>query len=138
MSTSKIKYLGELQTEAIHLKSGKSIETDAPVDNNGKGSAFSPTDLAATSLGLCAITVMSIPAEKNGLTFKGSEVEITKIMSADAPRRIAKIIVDFNLVSTPALSPEEKLRYERIGRACPVALSLHPDIEQDMRFNWQN
>jgi len=138
MSTSKIKYLGGLSTEAVHLRSGKAIDTDAPVDNNGKGEAFSPTDLAATSLGACAITVMSIAAEKAGHEFKGSEVSITKVMSADAPRRISKIIAEFTLQSEPALSAEEKQRYERVGRTCPVALSLHPDIEQEMVFNWQN
>lgn len=138
MSTSKIKYLGGLSTEAVHLKSGKTIDTDAPVDNNGKGEAFSPTDLAATSLGACAITVMGIAAEKAGHEFKGSEISITKVMSADAPRRISKVIAEFSLQTEPALNAEEKARYERVGRTCPVALSLHPDIEQEMIFNWQN
>lgn len=138
MSTSKIKYLGGLSTEATHLKSGKTIDTDAPVDNNGKGGAFSPTDLTATSLGACAITVMSIAAEKAGHDFKGSEINITKIMSAEAPRRIAKVVADFNLVSEPPLTADEKERYERVGKTCPVALSLHPDIEQEMIFNWAN
>ncbi len=137
MSTSKIKYLGGLSTEAVHLRSGKAIDTDAPVDNNGKGEAFSPTDLAATSLGACAITVMSIAAEKAGHEFKGSEISITKVMSADSPRRISKIIAEFHLKSEPALSREEQERYERVGRTCPVALSLHPDIEQEMVFNWE-
>ncbi len=137
MSTSKIKYLGGLSTEAVHLRSGKAIDTDAPVDNNGKGEAFSPTDLAATSLGACAITVMSIAAEKAGHEFKGSEISITKVMSADSPRRISKVIAEFQLKSEPALSREEQERYERVGRTCPVALSLHPDIEQEMVFNWE-
>lgn len=138
MITSKIKYLGGLSTEAVHLKSGKAIDTDAPVDNNGKGEAFSPTDLTATSLGACAITVMSIAAEKAGHEFKGSEISITKIMSTDAPRRIARVIAEFSLKSEPALTVEEKERYERVGRNCPVALSLHPGIEQEMIFNWEN
>lgn len=138
MSTSKIKYLGGLSTEAVHLKSGKSILTDAPTDNNGKGEAFSPTDLTATSLGTCAITVMSISAEKAGHEFVGSEISITKIMSAEAPRRITKVVAEFNLVSEPKLSKEEQERYERVGRTCPVALSLHPDIEQEMIFNWKD
>lgn len=138
MSTAKIKYLGGLSTEAMHLKSGEVIKTDAPVDNNGKGEAFSPTDLTATSLGACAITVMSIAAEKAGHEFKGSEVGITKVMSADAPRRITKVVVEFNLQSEPALSQDEKERYERVGKTCPVALSLHPDIEQELIFNWTN
>lgn len=137
MSTSKIKYLGGLSTEAVHLKSGKQIETDAPTDNNGKGEAFSPTDLAATSLGGCAITVMGIAAQKAGHEFKGSEISITKVMSADAPRRIVKIKAELDLEVSPALSLEEKERYERVGKNCPVALSLHPDIEQEMIFNWK-
>lgn len=138
MSTSKVSYLGDLSTEAVHLKSGNKIITDAPTDNNGKGEAFSPTDLAATSLGSCAMTVMSIAAEKAGHSFKGTAISITKIMSTDAPRRIVKIIAEFNLVSNPKLSDEDKKRYERVGRTCPVSLSLHPDIEQEMIFNWKN
>lgn len=138
MSTSNIQYLGGLSTKAVHIKSGKSIDTDAPVDNNGKGEAFSPTDLTATSLGACAITVMSIAAEKAGHEFRGSEVSITKIMSADAPRRISRIVAEFTLRCEPALSSEERERYERVGRTCPVALSLHPDINQEMIFNWEN
>jgi putative redox protein len=136
MSTSKIQYLGGLSTAATHLKSGKVIDTDAPVDNNGKGEAFSPTDLTATSLGACAMTVMSIAAEKAGHEFRGSEVSITKVMSADAPRRITKVVVEFTMQSSPALTEEEKARYERVGKTCPVALSLHPDIEQDLIFHW--
>lgn len=138
MSTSKIKYLGGLSTEAIHLKSGNVIVTDAPTDNNGKGEAFSPTDLTATSLGACAITVMSIAAEKAGHEFAGSEIAITKIMSAEAPRRIVKVVAEFSLASEPKLTRDEQERYERVGRACPVALSLHPDIEQEMIFNWKD
>ncbi|MFS0490434.1 OsmC family protein [Leadbetterella byssophila] len=138
MSTAKIVYKGGLNNVATHLASGKSIETDAPVDNNGRGEAFSPTDLTATSLGACAMTVMSIAAEKAGHEFKGSEVSITKVMSADAPRRIVKVKVEFSLISEPVLSAEEKERYERVGRTCPVALSLHLDIEQEFIFNWQN
>ena len=138
MSTSKITYLGGLRTQLVHLQSGDKVITDAPTDNNGKGEAFSPTDLAATTLGTCAITVMSIAAEKVDLSFKDTEVAITKIMSADSPRRIVKIVAEFNLISSQILSPEDKSRYERVGRSCPVALSLHPDIEQEMIFNWKS
>ncbi len=138
MKTAKIKYLGGLSTEAIHLRSEKSIVTDAPLDNNGKGEAFSPTDLAATSLGCCAITVIGIAAQKEGHEFKNSEIEITKIMSSEAPRKIQKIIVEFALTCEPSLTESEKKRYERVAHTCPVALSLHPDIEQEMLFNWRN
>jgi len=93
MPTSKIIYLGGLRTQATHLQSNESILTDAPVDNNGKGEAFSPTDLAATSLGNCAITIMGIMANREGVEFNGSEIEVTKIMSNDAPRRIAKLLL---------------------------------------------
>ncbi len=138
MKTAKIKYLGGLSTEALHIRSGKSILTDAPVDNNGKGEAFSPTDLAATSLGCCAMTIIGIAAQKDGHEFKSSEIEITKIMTAEAPRKIQKILVEFELTCEPALTESEKKRYERVAHTCPVALSLHPDIEQEMIFNWQN
>lgn len=138
MKTAKIKYLGGLSTEALHIRSEKSILTDAPVDNNGKGEAFSPTDLAATSLGCCAMTIIGIAAQKDGHEFKSSEIEITKIMTAEAPRKIQKILVEFELTCEPALTESEKKRYERVAHTCPVALSLHPDIEQEMIFNWQN
>lgn len=138
MKTAKITYLGGLSTEALHIRSGKNILTDAPVDNNGKGEAFSPTDLAATSLGCCAITIIGIAAQKEGHEFKNSEIEITKIMTAEAPRKIQKIIVEFELTCEPSLTESEKKRYERVAHTCPVALSLHPDIEQEMIFNWQN
>jgi putative redox protein len=136
MQTSKITYLGDLRTDSVHLKSEKTYITDAPVDNNGKGEAFSPTDLAATSLGNCAITVMSIAAQKEAVEFKGTEVFITKIMSTDSPRRISEIKVEFKMQASPVLSDDQKARYERVAHSCPVALSLHPDIKQDMSFEW--
>lgn len=136
MSTAKITYLGGLSNEAVHLNSGKTIETDAPVDNNGKGEAFSPTDLTATSLGACAMTIMGIAAEKAGHDFTGSEIAVTKVMTADAPRRIAKVVVEFAMKSTVSLSQEEKERYERVAHSCPVALSLHPEIVQEFTFFW--
>jgi putative redox protein len=137
MKTSAITYLGQLRTEATHLRSAKSLITDAPVDNNGKGEAFSPTDLAATSLGSCAMTIVGIAAEKAGHDFKHSEVSITKIMTDEAPRKIKKIQVEFTFRCEPALSETEKNRYQRLAQTCPVALSLHPDIEQSMTFIWQ-
>jgi putative redox protein len=138
MKTSNIKYLGELRTSATHLRSNESIVTDAPIDNNGKGEAFSPTDLAATALGSCAITVMSIAAQNAGHEFKNSQVQITKIMTGEAPRKIKKIIIEFDLTCEPALDAEAKKRYERVAQTCPVSLSLHPDLEQEMVFNWLN
>lgn len=136
MPTSKIVYLGDLRTQATHLQSNETIITDAPVDNNGKGEAFSPTDLAATSLGSCAMTIMGIMAKREGIDFSGSEIEVTKIMSAEAPRRIAKVIVDFTMKTPEALSEEIQAKYVRAAHTCPVKLSLHPDIEQVFNFNW--
>ncbi len=136
MQTSSIKYLGDLRTESTHLKSGKTYITDAPVDNNGKGEAFSPTDLASTSLGNCAITIMGIAAGKEEIDFAGTELKITKIMSAEPPRKIAKIIVEFDMKSNVVLTEDQQKRYERLAHSCPVALSLHPDLVQEMIFNW--
>jgi uncharacterized OsmC-like protein len=136
MPTSKIVYLGNLRTQATHLQSNETIITDAPVDNNGKGEAFSPTDLAATSLGNCAMTIMGILANREGIEFIGSEIEVTKIMSAEAPRRIAKVIVDFTMKTPKALSEEVQAKYVRAAHTCPVSLSLHPEIEQVFNFNW--
>ena len=136
MPTSKIVYLGDLRTQATHLQSNETIITDAPVDNNGKGEAFSPTDLAATSLGNCAMTIMGILAKREGIEFIGSEIEVTKIMSAEAPRRIVKVIVDFTMKTPKALSEEVQAKYVRAAHTCPVSLSLHPEIEQVFNFSW--
>lgn len=136
MPTSKIVYLGDLRTQATHLQSNETIITNAPVDNNGKGEAFSPTDLAATSVGSCAMTIMGIMAKREGVDFSGSEIEVTKIMSAEAPRKIAKVIVDFTMKTPEALSEEVQAKYVRAAHTCPVSLSLHPDIEQVFNFSW--
>ncbi len=136
MPTSKIVYLGDLRTQATHLASTQQITTDAPVDNNGKGEAFSPTDLAATSLGSCAMTIMGIVARRDEIDFAGSEVEITKIMSTELPRKIARIEVNFTMRTPEVLSDEVKAKYVRTAHTCPVALSLHPDIEQVFNFEW--
>jgi uncharacterized OsmC-like protein len=136
MPTSKITYLGELRTQATHLQSGTEIITDAPTDNHGKGEAFSPTDLTATSLGSCAMTVMGIAARRDEIDFTGSQVEVTKVMSAELPRKIVKIEVTFTMQTPEELREEIKQKYIRIAHTCPVALSLHPDLEQVFNFNW--
>lgn len=138
MPTSKIIYLGGLRTTATHLQSSEQIITDAPVDNFGKGEAFSPTDLAATSLGSCAMTVMGIAAQRDNIDFEGSEIFITKIMSSSAPRRIARIEVNFKMKTEETLSEEMQKKYVRIAHTCPVSLSLHPEIEQVFTFEWAN
>ena len=138
MATSKIIYLGDLRTSALHLQSSEQIITDAPVDNFGKGEAFSPTDLAATSLGSCAMTVMGIAAQRDNIDFEGSEISVTKIMSSNTPRRIVRIEVNFSMKTKEILSDEMKKKYVRIAHTCPVSLSLHPEIEQIFTFEWEN
>lgn len=133
--TSKITYLGDLRTSSIHLQSGSEILSDAPKDNHGKGEAFSPTDTVANALGSCMISIMGIKAMQADLDMRGSTVEVTKIMQAE-PRKIAKIGIVINMT----LNADEKTRtiFERAAMTCPVFLSLHPDIEKDVVFNWPN
>ncbi|HUH29125.1 OsmC family protein [Gelidibacter sp.] len=131
--TSKVVYLGDLRTECTHLKSGNTFITDAPLDNNGKGLAFSPTDTVATGLASCMMTVMGIKARDMGVDMTGTTSEVTKIMASN-PRRIAKIEVHMNL---PFVAEDKtKKILENTGRTCPVLYSLHPDIEKDITFKW--
>lgn len=134
MATSKITYQGELRTTCIHLQSGTEILTDAPTDNHGKGEAFSPTDLVATALGSCMVSIMAIKTRDLDLELKDSTLEVTKIMQAE-PRKIAKIVVVLNM--SIATSDKNKTILERAAMACPVLLSLHPDIEKEVTFNWR-
>jgi putative redox protein len=134
MKTSKIVYSGNLRTEATHLKSGKTIITDAPVDNNGKGEAFSPTDLLATSLGCCMVTIMGIVANNNNIGIDGTSIEITKIMESN-PRRVSEVIVEFKMNGN-AYSDKEKQLLENAARTCPVAKSLSADLQQTVIFNY--
>jgi putative redox protein len=137
MTTSKVFYQGELRTEATHVKSGIKIITDAPTDNHGKGEAFSPTDLVATALASCMISIMGIVAMKEGITkADGASAEVTKVMYAE-PRRIGEVHVT---ITMPALkySEKEKKIYEHAAYTCPVAKSLHPDIKQIIQFIWSD
>lgn len=129
-----IFYLGDLRCEALHGPSGSKIQTDAPVDNHGKGEAFSPTDLAATSLGACMATIMGIAAGRHGIALDGMKVGVDKVMSSDTPRRIAKIGIVFT-IPLPADHPKRGL-LEAAALACPVHHSLHPDVEKPVRFDW--
>ncbi len=131
MSTSHIKYRPLLKTDATHIRSGVKITTDAPVDNNGQGAFFSPTDLAATSLANCMLTVMGIYADQNKLEFSQIECELTKVMAAN-PRRISEIKIDVKWKTNLADKEIEKLK--KVGINCPVAKSLHPDIHQNINF----
>lgn len=134
MPTSKVTYLGELRTSSIHINSGSEIISDAPLDNNGKGEAFSPTDTVANALASCMFTVMGIKAREMNVDFSNSTAEVTKIMGTD-PRRITEIQVTFNM----SIAVDEKTQtiLERTAMTCPVFYSLHPDIKKDIRFNWK-
>ena len=132
--TSEVKYLGELRTEAVHLRSKQMIITDAPTDNQGKGEAFSPTDLASTSLASCMATIMGILAKRKNWNIDGTKFSVTKIM-ADNPRRISEIQIDIE-VPHSNFSEEEKKMLENAAITCPVAKSLHPEIKQALRFTY--
>ena len=134
MATSNITYVGDLRTVCIHLQSGTQILTDAPTDNHGKGEAFSPTDLVATALGSCMVSIMGIKSKDLNVDLKDSTVSITKIMQSE-PRKIAKIEVILNM--SIETSEKNKTILERAAITCPVLLSLHPDIEKDVIFNWK-
>lgn len=137
MATIQTTYLGDLRTEATHLQSGTRLLTDAPTDNNGRGEAFSPTDLVAGALGSCMMTIMGIAARRDGIDLTGSVMSITKVMSSEGPRRIVRIEVNLTMQTTDELPEDARLKLERAARTCPVALSLHPDVEQAVSFVWQ-
>lgn len=131
--TSKITYLGELRTESTHIQSGEKIITDAPLDNKGKGQAFSPTDLLATSLGNCMLTVMGIAAREREINIEGTTCAVTKIMAAD-PRRVSEIHAELNFPFS--YSDKEKAILEHTAKTCPVLYSLHPEILKQITFKY--
>ena len=133
--TATARYEGQLRTHATHVASGTSIQTDAPVDNHGRGEAFSPTDLVGTALGTCILTTMAIVAERHNVDLVGSTVDVKKIMNSEPPRRIAQFDVDLYLPAT--LSESDRALMERVAHTCPVALSLNPEIRQEVRFIYQ-
>jgi uncharacterized OsmC-like protein len=133
--TATARYEGQLRTQATHVASGTSIQTDAPVDNHGRGEAFSPTDLVGTALGTCILTTMAIVAERHNIDLTGSTVDVKKTMSQEPPRRIAQLDVDLTLPAT--LSEADRALLERVAHTCPVALSLNPEIRQEVRFIYQ-
>jgi len=126
MSTAKVEYLGDLRTKCTHLQSGTTILTDAPVDNNGKGESFSPTDLVATSYASCMMTIIGIYCQQHGLNFQHATADVTKIMTA-APRRIGEIVIELDL-SGNGWSTEDQEKVMRAAKACPVARSVHEEI----------
>ena len=134
MATVTAKYLGDLRTECVHVASGTTLVTDAPVDNQGKGEAFSPTDLCATALASCAMTIIGIYGRSHDVDVTGTTIEVTKTMSAN-PRRIGKIEMIFTMPDRD-YPDKQKLMIERAALTCPVHLSLHPDVEQVFTFKW--
>lgn len=132
--TSKVTYLGALRTSSIHLQSGTEILSDAPLDNNGKGAAFSPTDIVANALASCMMTVMGIKGRDLEVDLQDSTAEVTKIMQVE-PRRIGVIAIVFEMCGTTDL--KNKTILERVAMTCPVFLSLHPEIEKRISFNWK-
>ncbi len=134
MATSKITYEGDLRTLAVHLRSGNEIITDAPTDNQGKGEAFSPTDLLATSLGSCMLTIIGIAALNHGFNTDGARAEITKIM-AENPRRVSEVQV-YLYFPPNGYTEKEKTIIRHAAHTCPVAKSLHPDLKQEIVFNF--
>jgi len=135
MATIETKYLGTLRTEMTHLKSGTVVLTDAPVDNKGKGEAFSPTDLVAAALGSCMLSIMGIVANEHQFSIEGTTATITKIMTSD-PRRIAEIVVD--LTFQGVFTEKQKKILTLISATCPVALSLHPDVKQTVTLHFDS
>jgi putative redox protein len=123
---------GELGTTATHGPSGVTLRTDAPVDNMGRGASFSPTDLLATALASCVLTTMAIVAKREGIPFADAACDVGKAMTATPPRRVARLTLDVRLPR--GLSDAQRERLQRIAHTCPVALSLHPDVELDVRF----
>ena len=133
MTTSTSKYSGELRTHSVHTQSGETYITDAPTDNEGKGEAFSPTDIVATSLANCMMTIMGIVSKRKGLTIEGTEAKIDKFMGTD-PRRITEIKIDFYFPVN--FSEDERKLLEKSALNCPVAKSLSSDLKQNIEFHY--
>jgi putative redox protein len=134
MMTIKSSYLGNLRTESTHVQSNTNLLTDAPTDNNGRGEAFSPTDLVASALGSCMVTIMGIIAARDGIGLEGLTWEVTKIMQS-TPRKIEEIKIDF-FWEKPLNDPALIQKLKNAARTCPVALSLDPSIKQTLNFNF--
>jgi putative redox protein len=135
MMTSTVVYDGNLRTVCTHERSGTSIETDAPTDNQGKGERFSPSDLVATALGSCMLTIMGIKARDMQIDISGIKIDIEKIMKSD-PRRIGGINLTFRIPEGLQLNQKQQTILENAAHTCPVFYSLHPDIEVNTSFHW--
>ncbi|MEO1434798.1 MAG: OsmC family protein [Bacteroidota bacterium] len=132
--TAEVIYTGGLHTEATHLRSGNKIATDAPIDNQGKGEAFSPTDLMATALATCILTIMGIAARNHDIPMEGAKAAMNKIMASN-PRRISRIEIRIQMPDH-AYTEKQKTVLERAAHHCPVAMSLHADLEEVIEFQW--
>lgn len=132
---SKVIYLGELRTAATHLRSGTIVETDAPIDNQGRGERFSPSDMVATALASCMLTIMGIAARTHDINIIGTECDVEKIMVAD-PRRIGEIRVTMNFAAGNTYTDKQKAILEHAAMTCPVIESLHPDLKKTVSFLW--
>ncbi len=129
--TSVVVYKGELRTHATHIRSANQLITDAPVDNNGKGQAFSPTDLVATALASCIFSIMGIGAAKRDIPMEGAYAQVTKVMASE-PRRIAKVIVEIQMPKNVDYTDDQVRLLKKLAETCPVARSLHPDLVQEI------
>ncbi len=134
METIRAAYKGQLRTEAMHVQSSKSLITDAPLDNQGRGEAFSPTDLLATALGSCMLTIMGIAGREHGFSIEGTRTSITKIMAAN-PRRVAEVRIELFFPPGDYCEKHKKI-IRQAAETCPVALSLHPELRQTVIFNF--
>jgi putative redox protein len=134
MSTATGQYLGQLRTKLEHTASGENFITDAPLDNNGRGEAFSPTDAVCAALSSCMMTLMGIYAEREGINLDGLTSSIVKHMESN-PRRIGRIEIDFNWPN-PVASEHQIEMLKKAALTCPVSKSLHPDLVQEIRFNF--
>src|SRR5688572_13774750 len=123
-------YTGKLHCKASHKPSGVTFETDAPVDNKGTGASFSPTDLLAASLAVCYLTTMGIAAEDRGISLKGATCRVEKHMSTDTPRRVVKLVAE--IVFPKNIPLDKRGLLEAVALHCPVAKSIHPDIDVDL------
>ncbi len=132
-----LTYQPPLHTHATHAKSGQTLWTDAPVDNNGKGESFSPTDLLATSLGACMLTIMGMIAARENIDIAGTKVKVIKEMTATAPRRVGKLTVTFQVPASANATEVQRQKLINAAHTCPVHRSLHPDIEVVTEFNWE-
>src|SRR5579875_1746062 len=130
----EIKYEGDLHCQAVHGPSGTALTTDAPRDNQGRGESFSPTDLVATALGSCMLTVMGIAARTLGVDITGASASVEKHMATSGVRRIARLVVVIHM--PPGISTENREKLERAAHTCPVHQSLHPEVEISVSFVW--